>query len=351
MLALLLLSGSIAPAQPNCAPDLSVSSQIPASSRALTTESLVLAYSHARGSHSQSCDSASPSVAAQAELRAVCKAALRYLDFQVSRRERWTKFGPDTPLMGEHWSLPRYRGGVDYVHGQPLDFRRPNNLMYTFVNGKRVLTGVAFVVRIAPDEPIPAGFAGSTAQWHVHDIAKSVRAALQDRPLLRKLAGIVVPQHYLGKGDGRGRQAMLHIWSGVIPNPDGLFAHYNRAIPYAKLRLPLSFAENASISAARGLQLATAKGCSDGIDRELWVAKASVATTRAIKRACKAAAAHVKLGLSSGDRLETNAMAEHGWAMFDTEWNRLLTRAQLARIKTMTEDDSAHTSAETHAQH
>ena len=284
---------------------------------------------------------------ADAELSAVHEASMRYTDFQVSREERWAKFGPDTPLIGEHWSLARSRGGVDYVHGRPLDFRRPNNLLYTFIRGKRVLTGVAFVVRISPDEPIPEGFSGSADQWHVHDIPKAIRAALQDRPLLRALAGIAVPKHYLGKGDGRGRQAMLHVWTGAIPNPDGPFAHYNRAIPYAKLGLPLSFAEDASLSAARGLQLATVNGCSDGIDRELWIANASVATTRAIKHACAAAAEHVKLGLSSGDRSETNAMAEHGWAMFDAAWNRSLTPAQLARIKTMTEHDSADASRET----
>ena len=295
--------------------------------------------------------SVAPSLGGEAELRAVQTAAQRYSDFQVARRERWTKFGPDTPLLGEHWSLPPSRNGVDYVHGQRLDFGRPNNLLYTFIDGKRVLTGVAFVVRVAANEPVPEGFAGSSDQWHVHDIPKAIRAALQDRPLLRTLAGIAVPKHYLGRGDGRGRQAMLHVWTGVIPNPDGPFAHYNRAIPYAKLRLPLSFADNASMSAARGLQLATAKGCSDGIDRELWIANASVATTRAIKHACKAAAEHVKLGLSSGDESETNAIAEHGWAMFNAEWNRLLTPGQLARIRTMTEHDSNAGSPASHTHH
>lgn len=285
------------------------------------------------------------------EVRAVRSAAARYSNFEVARRERWTKVGPDTPLMGEHWSLPEHRGGVDYVHGQPLDFRHPNNLMYTFVDGKRVLTGVAFVVRIASDEPVPDGFTGSTDQWHIHDITKAVRAALQDRPVLRTLARVVVPRHYRGKGDGRGRQAMLHVWTDAIPNPDGPFAHYNRAIPYAKLGLPLSFAEGASISAARGLQLATAKGCSDGIERELWVANTSRAASEKIKQACKAATEHVKLGLASGDKARTNAMAEHGWAMFDAEWNRVLTPAQLARIKTMAEHDATDSSPQSHAHH
>ncbi|WP_118857959.1 hypothetical protein [Sphingomonas mesophila] len=274
--------------------------------------------------------------ATEAQLATVRAAVARYADFEVARREGWKKFGGDGPLMGEHYSLPPEKGGIDYVSGMPLDFRRPSNLMYTFVNGKRVLTGVAFNVRIAPGEPVPEGFAGSADVWHVHDFPKAVAAALQDRPLLRWVADRFGPQHFVGKGDGRGRLAMVHVWTGPIPNPDGPFAHRNRAIPYAKLGLPFAFAEGASEHAARGLQLAAPNGCAETIDGALWVANAGAHKAR-LHAACKAAADHVRIGLKSGTKVQVNTMAEHGWAMFDAQWKRALTPAQQARIAAITE--------------
>ena len=274
--------------------------------------------------------------ALDAQLATVRAAVARYADFEVARREGWRKFGGDSPLMGEHYSLPPEKGGIDYVSGMPLDFRRPSNLMYTMVGGKRVLSGVAFTVRIAPGEPVPEGFAGSSDEWHVHDFPKAVAAALQDRPLLRWIADRWGPQHFVGKGDGRGRLAMVHVWTGPIPNPDGPFAHRNRAVPYAKLGLPLAFAEGASEAAARGLYLATPEGCRESIDGALWIANAGAAK-RPLHAACRAAADHVRVGLRAGTRQQVNTMAEHGWAMFDTEWKRRLTPAQQARIAAITE--------------
>ena len=279
---------------------------------------------------------------AQAQLRTVEQAVARYRDFEVAKREGWKKFGGDSPLMGEHWHLPAERGGLDYVSGQPIDFRRPSNLMYTWIGGKRVLTGVSFNVRIAPGEPVPEGFAGSADEWHVHDFPKAVAAALQDRPFLRWVANSFGPPHFVGKGDGRGRLAMVHVWTGPIPNPDGPFAHRNRAIPYAKLGLPLSFAQSGSEAAARGLMLATDKGCEETIDGALWIANAPGKVKSRLHSACRAAADHVRLGLKSGRKAEVNAMAEHGWAMFDAEWNRLLTPQQRARIAAITEHGPAH---------
>ena len=274
---------------------------------------------------------------AQAQLRTVEQAVSRYRDFEVARREGWKKFGGDAPLMGEHWHLPLERGGVDYQAGQRIDFRRPSNLMYAWIGSKRVLTGVSFNVRLAPGEPVPEGFAGSADEWHVHDFPKAVAAALQDRPFLRWVANSFGPQHFVGKGDGRGRLAMVHVWTGPIPNPDGPFAHRNRAIPYAKLGLPLSFATGASEAAARGLMLASDKGCAETIDGALWIANASGRVKNQLHAVCRQAATHVLQGVRTGQKVTVNTMAEHGWAMFDSAWKRLLTREQQARIAAMTE--------------
>lgn len=285
---------------------------------------------------------------AAAQIAIVRDSVRRYADFETARREGWTKFGGDSPLMGEHYSLDPKRGGIDYVGAMPLDFRRPSNLMYTLIDGRRVLTGVSFNVRIAPGEPLPAGFAGPADRWHVHDFPAAIAAALQDRPVLRWAANTFLPPHLVGKGDGRGRLAMAHVWTGPIDNPDGPFAHHNRAIPYAKLRLPPEFAIGASEAAARGLNLATPNGCAEAIDGGLWIANAGNMKRR-LHASCRAAVDHVRIGLRSADKQSVNRMAEHGWAMFDADWKRMLTPAQQARIAAITEHGpAAHGSGHDH---
>jgi hypothetical protein len=146
---------------------------------------------------------------------------------------------------------------------------------------------------------------------------------------------------------------MIHVWP-TVPNPDGLFADKHRLLPYLKLGLPVSFAEGASLEAAKGLHLVTERGCPDTIDGGLWIAAAPKQTSRRLHAVCAAAAEHVKQGLASGRKGEINQMAEHGWAMFDAEWNRLLTREQLARIAAITEHGPDHAvpdSAQDHTSH
>ena len=217
-----------------------------------------------------------------------------------------------------------------------------------------MLTGVAYTVRLGTGEPVPAGFDGPNDKWHVHDFEAALAAALQDRPLLRWLANGWIDRNYRRKGDNRGRIAMVHAWV-TLPNPDGVFADYNRTLPYLKLGLPIAYAEGASVAAAKGLNLATAKGCADGIDGALWIANAPGKTTRRIKAACAAAAAHVREGLAGGDKARINAMGEHGWRMFDAAWTSELTRGQRDRIAKMNEHggehDDEHDGREDHAKH
>lgn len=272
----------------------------------------------------------------EAQLAGLNAAVARYRDFEMAKREGWKKFGGDGPLMGEHWYLPKERGGLDLVGRQPIDPARPSNLMYTDIGGKRVLTGVTFNVRIAPGQPVPEGFAGSADKWHVHDFEHALATVLKDRPMLRWAAN----NWFLGpmrkRGDNHTRLAMVHVWTG-LPNPDGLFADQNRLLPYLKLSLPADYAIGATLEAAKGLHLATPRGCAERIDGGAWVANINLATRRELHRVCAAAARHVRAALSSRDPRHVNAMGEHGWRMFDAAWQRLLTAEQKARIASITE--------------
>lgn len=268
---------------------------------------------------------------------AVLRAGIaRYADFEVARREGWKKFGGDGPLVGEHWYLPAQKGGVDYRAGDAIDFSRPSSLMYTDIGGKRVLTGVTFNVRLDDGEPVPEGFAGPADTWHVHDFRLFFATALRDRPVARWLVNRTMEKRW----GGRERLAMIHVWAGAIPNPDGVFAHYNRLVPYLKLGLPPSMADGASLPAARGLNLATPEGCAAAIDGAVRMAGASSSAKARLHQVCESAAAHVREGLASRDKIRINSMAEHGWTMFDGAWNRELTSEQRARIAAITEHDN-----------
>lgn len=278
----------------------------------------------------------------ESQLAALRAAIARYSDFEVARREGWKKFGGkgEGPLMGEHWFLPPRRGGPDYQHGQPLDFGRPSNLIYAEIAGERRLIGVTFNVQLADGEPVPEGFAGSADRWHVHDFPKAIAAATETRPLLRWMAQRFSDRAFNRGEVQRGRVAMLHVWP-TIANPDGPFADKHRLLPYLKLGIPASFADGASLQAAKGLHLATPRGCADTIDGALWIAAAPKGTSKRLHAACEAASSHVKQWLASGSRKEVNRMAEHGWAMFAAEWSRALTPEQQARIAAITEHGDA----------
>ena len=278
------------------------------------------------------------------QLAALRSGIARYADFEVARREGWKKFGGmrsgEGPLMGEHWLLPKERGGVDYQHGQPIDFSRPSNLIYAEIGGRRQLIGVTFNVRLADGEQVPEGFAGSADKWHVHDFPRAIAAATETRPFVRWLADTFAPDEFTRPGTGRGRVAMIHVWP-TLPNPDGPFADKHRLLPYLKLRLPAEYADGASVQAAKGLHLATQRGCADTIDGALWIAAAPKDTSKRLHASCAAAAEHVKQGLASGRKDEINRMAEHSWAMFASAWSKALTPQQQARIAAITEHGDA----------
>jgi hypothetical protein len=276
-------------------------------------------------------DSYQPSTQ-QAELAEVRAAVAPYRDIEGAKRNGWKPFGGDGPLMGQHWYS---KVGADYVHGDELDFSRPSNLMYTKIGDAMVLTGVAFVVRLAPGEPLPEGFAGDEDRWHVHDVVAAIEAATEDRPVLGWLAGWWLDAHYRSKGDNRSRLAMVHAWV-TLPNPDGVFADYNRVIPYLKLALPDLYAQGASEAAARGLSLATEDGCRNQLRGQLWLADASRAQEERLMQTCESAATSLRTALNA-DKAAINEAGERAWTLFDRAYQAELTVEQKRRIASVTE--------------
>ncbi|RVT87220.1 hypothetical protein DXV76_03830 [Rhodobacteraceae bacterium CCMM004] len=267
------------------------------------------------------------------EVAAVRAAVARYADYDVARREGWRPFGGDEPLMGRHYHHP---DGPDYVHGDPLNLTRPSNLMYADVGGRKVLTGVAFVVRLGRGEPLPSGFTGRADRWHVHDMERAFAAATETRPLLRGVGEWWMDRNFRDRGDSRGRLAMVHVWT--LPNPDGAFALHNRTLPYLRLGLPGETARGASLAAARGVALATPGGCARATEGQFWVAQVPRRSQRRILNACGQAADYVRARMGQGPAA-LNRAGETAWAAFARHRDGILTPAEKRRIAAMAEHD------------
>jgi hypothetical protein len=310
---------------------------------ALMTPFLVQAQ-HA-GHHDHARMVAGPaSTAVPAEARAqwdlLARSVARYRDFEVAKREGWKRFGGDSPLMGEHWYLD---GAPEPKPGEPLDFTRPSNLQYAVVDGKRELVGVSYVVRIGVDDPLPEGFAGNADHWHVHDAEKFVAAATEERPFLRWLANGWMDREYRDQGDHRARLAMAHAWV-TLPSPDGPFSMHNSAIPYLRVGLPAAFAAASGEDAANGVNLASAEGCKEALDAELWIADAAWAQSRTLRRHCQTLAEQMRgvIALNRDDAQAVNRAARKAWNSLKASKQATLTPKQRERIATLTEHDPMH---------
>src|SRR4051812_48129838 len=114
-------------------------------------------------------------------------------------------FGPVfgwIPTMGTHW-VNRMR----MLDGARFDLTSPSQLMFSRVNGKETLVGVAFAY-FTPmsDTTHPHSFDGDP-MWHEHpDLAPP-----------------------------GSRLVMLHLW--LVPSPDGAFAGHNPFLPFWALGL------------------------------------------------------------------------------------------------------------------
>lgn len=170
----------------------------------------------------------------EAFLAAVEMASRRFEHPDSAMAEGYRRLGPDFPGMGEHWIHP------SLVIAGALDPERPPVVSYTTVGSEPRLIGVAFtrVLRVG-DGPPPGPFPASA--WHDHTGGVDEESLLLSGP---------ASMHHSAPGF---RLAMVHVWIRV-PNPDGVFAQNNWALPF--LRAGLVTPERVSSSAARALSLA-----------------------------------------------------------------------------------------------
>ncbi|MDR5710102.1 MAG: hypothetical protein QN172_03970 [Armatimonadota bacterium] len=253
----------------------------------------------------------------------------RYRDHRTAVLDGFRRFGDEAPLVGEHWYHP------DRVR-RPLDLEHPSTLLYARIRGRMELVGVAFTVYRRLGEPMPEGFAGDLDHWHVHDTEKIARALAQDRPILERIVEERIRTGQLGGGDGRTLLTMIHAWVW-LSNPDGVFAHHNRILPYLKAGLPPSYAEGRTLDAARGIALLT-NACPHDLRGLRVAARIDTGQVRALQEACTAARAQVRESLEAQAGPDVlNSTAERAWRMYARARDRILTEEQKSRLRVWVE--------------
>jgi hypothetical protein len=198
--------------------------------------------------------------------RAVAGTA-RYRDQSAAILDGYRRIGADFPAMGEHWIR------VDLVFDGVLDPARPEVLNYIAVNGSPQLAGLGYAVPLLKGE-LPPDLPSGRSAWHAH--FKSIEEET-----------FVSHAEHHGEdtvpGDGP-RIAMLHAWIGT-PNPDGVFAADNWALPYA--RLGLTAPADAPVDAAKALALVS--GGVDFFEKQLSAEHAAMGHTMNVRPSLVAA--------------------------------------------------------------
>lgn len=149
-------------------------------------------------------------------LEAAARALEAFADPADALAAGFRPLGPDMPHMGQHWVHPGRAVSPAFEADEPA------MLTYLEVDGHPMLTGAAWTVPVGPGVD-PPEFPGPGA-WHAH------AGRLMDEAF-----GLV--PHGVREAD-RPRLAMLHAWTGV-PNPDGVFAADNWALPFVRAGVPV----------------------------------------------------------------------------------------------------------------
>lgn len=261
------------------------------------------------------------------QIAEVRRATARYRDVHEAERDgyRLLRRATDAPLMGEHWVSRE-------LLLQPIDLSRPAVLQYAKVNGERVLVGVAYGRFQRPGEALPEGFAGHDDHWHVHDLAPLAEALAGRGPVRRWLVQRAMSSGRATGDPARTQLAMVHAWVWS-ENPDGMFANFNRTLPYLRAGLPVGGARGVSgknaWAAARGVALLAPESCT-GVGRGAGrLLEADRAQRRTLETACRSAAARVRS--AAGDPARLNSTAAAAFAEFAGIARRTLTPAQRAR--------------------
>ena len=157
----------------------------------------------------------------------------KYQDQQAAIIDGYRRIGADFPGMGEHWIR------IELLFDGKIDAEHPEFLTYISVAGKAKLLGVAYALPLLAGET-PPDLPAKDA-WHDHFRTVEDETALPHR-------------HLPGSAEDEPRLAMLHAWIWS-PNPGGVFAADNWAIPY--LRLGLQPPAHPAVSIALALSLLT----------------------------------------------------------------------------------------------
>jgi len=140
----------------------------------------------------------------------------KYQDQSAAILDGYRPIGSDFPGMGVHW----VRIGI--LFDSKIEAEHPEFLTYISVSGMPRLAGLAYAIPLLPGEQPPDLPAGKDA-WHDH-----FRSIDEET---------IVPHHqHPGSADSEPRLAMLHAWVWM-PNPDGVFAADNWALPFVRLGL------------------------------------------------------------------------------------------------------------------
>lgn len=222
-----------------------------------------------------SCERPVSSMSAAAFTECARTGTERYRDRTVAIADGYRRVGRDFPAMGEHWIR------VSLLFDGKFDPSRPEILNYVVIGGRPELVGVGYAVPLLAGEQVPDAPAGAHA-WHQH--SRTIDAET------------VLPHHHTtGHADGGARLAMLHAWVWS-PNPDGMFAADNWAIPF--LRLGRTLPSDPPREAAKAISLAN--GGRDYFETAIEAAGASgIDERRTVKAAIDRAQADVRLLLEA----------------------------------------------------
>lgn len=176
----------------------------------LHTQTPVAAHArHGRGPLGASAADSSLSGKARAQIDAARRATARFATPEAAEDAGYVPVFGMVPLQGVHYVH------ADLVERGSFDPTRPSVLMYSTVNGKPTLVGVAYAYQHPRNQPVPTGFDGPNDDWHAHD--------------------------ELSREEGR-HIVMVHLW--LVDSPGGPFARYNPYLPYMAASLaPPSAAE------------------------------------------------------------------------------------------------------------
>jgi len=157
----------------------------------------------------------------------------RYRDREEAIFDGYRPIGDDFPGMGEHWIQ------IGRIFSRRVDAAHPAVLEYATIEGRPTLVGVAYALALLDGESAPEFPAPHL--WHQH-----TGTVAEETDLLTQ----VMTAHSEMHG---ARLVMLHAWIW-LPNPAGIFASDNWALPFVRAGVPVPRADPGAV-AGRAISL------------------------------------------------------------------------------------------------